>query len=139
MKRIACILVFALFGLIFVIGTPFLFEWVMIGDGDQRLNEDIANQQVRLFILLGGILFAGLWGWIGNKIYSAWRQGLMAGAGAVVGTAIAIPVGRIFSRLIDSPASGDRAMMGTVVFLLFWCSVAAGFASFGGRAKRPPN
>jgi len=130
-RRTRCIVFFSLLGPLYLLGAPFVADWIAPVDNMQHFGEDEANRRLTLIALIGIPLFMLLWGWIGNAIARSWRKGFAMIAAVVLGTVIAFTAARIIGNMVEPPNVGLQ-----VAFVIAWAMLCVLLAWFISRRMK---
>jgi hypothetical protein len=130
MKRLGFIALGALLGVVFVFLMPFLSAWLSPPtESGAPFSYDESNRQLKVFVMLGGGLFALIGGWIGNAAVISTRAAL-AMAGAVVLTTVALKVASMWLP-VEANSAGALA-----VVLSAWALICALLSYLANRWVR---
>lgn len=127
------IVLFGVLGLFYVLVLPFAVGAVASSDGRQYFGSDEVNRQLRVYLLLGGALFAGIWAWVGNAVAASWRRGFCMSIGVLLGTMAAVTALRIAASAME-PVNSEGLVGFVLVLALTSCAGAYAAAAVFDRS-----
>src|SRR5579872_5686861 len=116
--RIAVAVLFGFFGSVYGFLALVVLNTFFPSSRAQGASEEEVGNFLGIFMVLGGLNFAVLWGWIGYTITRKLRQGLLRIAGAVIGTVI-----NYFTAGLIVPLRASPGIAG-LLYIIQWAVLA---------------